>query len=445
MNKKFLTAVTASTLVALAAFTPAINAEDYDQQIDSANSQIENIANKKASVSSEIDALTQKINTTKERVMATLQQQQNTLESVNQLQSEISKLETIISERQERLEDQARAVQVNGARTYVDFLVNADSFTDVINRVEVVMDLVNANRDLMNQQAADKAAVESKEQEQQAKLLEQQKMAYELETLKEELDNTMAQYSATLATLSEEEQQAIANRDGLVAEKEAYEARIAEEKRLAEEARIAEEKRLAEEAAAQKAAEEEAQANQAAEEARQQAQQPVAKETTSNQETIVSTNTNNTPSVDLNNTADKASSANTSVSEEARQQAEASKNLAPSNAGGAIAIAQQYIGVPYVWGGTTPSGFDCSGLVQYVYAQMGINLPRVTYNQENAGTRISLSEAQPGDLLFWGAAGASYHVAIYAGNETFIHAPTFGQTVQFSTFQYNRPSFAVRL
>ncbi len=426
VNKKFLTTITASTLVALAAFTPAINAEDYDQQIDSANSKIEQIANQKASVSSEIDALTKKINDTKERVMATLAQQQETLESVNKLQEEISKLETIIAERQERLEEQARAVQVNGTRSYVDFLINADSFTDVINRVEVVMDLVNANRDLMNQQAADKASVEVKEQEQQTKLLEQQKMAYELETLKEELDNTMVQYSATLATLSEEEQEAIANRDGLVAEKEAYEARVAEEKRLAEEAEAK--------------AKAEAEAARIAQEAAQQAEQEAVK-----QETVVANNTSYNGNMDLNNTADRAANTNAAVSQEAVKIAEESKNLAPSNAGGAIAIAQKYIGVPYVWGGTTPKGFDCSGLVQYVYAQMGVKLPRVTYNQENAGTRISLSEAQPGDLLFWGAVGASYHVAIYAGNETFIHAPTFGQTVQFSTFQYNRPSFAVRL
>ena len=89
-----------------------------------------------------------------------------------------------------------------------------------------------------------------------------------------------------------------------------------------------------------------------------------------------------------------------------------------------IATSKQYIGVPYVWGGSTPSGFDCSGLVQYVFNLHGITLPRTTKQQWTIGIEISKSALQPGDLVFFAntyTSGIS-HVGIYVGDNQFIHA-----------------------
>ena len=93
-----------------------------------------------------------------------------------------------------------------------------------------------------------------------------------------------------------------------------------------------------------------------------------------------------------------------------------------------ISSAMNYIGVPYVWGGTTPAGFDCSGLVQYVFAQNGISLPRTTYDQIAVVSQVSLDSLQPGDLVFWGGQ-SPYHVGIYIGDGEYIHAPAPGQSV----------------
>ena len=94
-----------------------------------------------------------------------------------------------------------------------------------------------------------------------------------------------------------------------------------------------------------------------------------------------------------------------------------------------VAAANRYVGVPYVWGGTDPAvGMDCSGFTQRVYRDLGIELPRVTWDQMKKGTEVSsLAEAQPGDLLFSLDGG---HVSIYLGNNKVIDAPQPGKTIQ---------------
>jgi peptidoglycan DL-endopeptidase CwlO len=103
---------------------------------------------------------------------------------------------------------------------------------------------------------------------------------------------------------------------------------------------------------------------------------------------------------------------------------------APTTHATAASIAARYLGVPYAWGGASPGGFDCSGLVMYVYAQLGVSLPHYTVSQWNATTPIPASSLAPGDLVFFD--GLS-HVGIYIGNGQFIHAPHTGTVVQIAS------------
>ncbi|MFL0195629.1 NlpC/P60 family protein [Clostridium sp. WILCCON 0269] len=96
-----------------------------------------------------------------------------------------------------------------------------------------------------------------------------------------------------------------------------------------------------------------------------------------------------------------------------------------------VAYASNFLGVPYVWGGTSPSGFDCSGLVQYVYAHFGINLPRTSQSQQGVGVPVSRGELEPGDLVFFGS--PAYHVGIYVGDGAFINAPRTGDVVKIAS------------
>jgi cell wall-associated NlpC family hydrolase len=115
-------------------------------------------------------------------------------------------------------------------------------------------------------------------------------------------------------------------------------------------------------------------------------------------------------------------------------------NFVPQPGGGAsvaVAAAESQIGVPYVWGGASPSGFDCSGLVMWAWAQAGVGLPHNAQAQYDVTAHISQSDLQPGDLVFFGSSSGSIeHVGIYVGGGTMVHAPHTGASVTYQSIGY---------
>jgi cell wall-associated NlpC family hydrolase len=102
----------------------------------------------------------------------------------------------------------------------------------------------------------------------------------------------------------------------------------------------------------------------------------------------------------------------------------------PARYGGAVGVAMQYLGTPYVWGGSSPGGFDCSGFVMYVFAQIGISLPHNAAAQYGYGSPVSRDQLEPGDLVFFDGLG---HNGIYIGGGQFVHSPHTGDVVKISS------------
>ncbi|NTW41309.1 MAG: C40 family peptidase [Cellulomonadaceae bacterium] len=101
-----------------------------------------------------------------------------------------------------------------------------------------------------------------------------------------------------------------------------------------------------------------------------------------------------------------------------------------------IAYARQFVGTPYKWGGSSPLGFDCSGFVQYVFRKMGVDLPRVSYQQATYGKRIAPDQLRPGDLVAWDNSkrnNGADHIAIYVGNGMVIEAPKPGTPLRIAS------------
>ena len=347
-----------------------------------------------------LDAINTKIQTTESKVaegqkeLAKLQAQQY------EKSTEIQKLQKNIDARSKQLAKQARAAQLNDTGSMLEFITNSNSLSDAIGRTVTVATMIRANNQTLADQKADQEKVAAAK-----KAVD--KAAADQETTNKQLQNDMADLAVQRTQLAAQK----ASEDE-AAKKAAEEA----QKKAEEAAKQVKEAKDAE--AAQKAL---ATANEAA-------------------ESVSTTNDTQTAS------ASSSSESTQTVTTAATSSASTTQTAVPaSNYGSVTAYAQSFIGVPYVWGGSTPAGFDCSGLVQYVYAQFGKSLPRATTGQEYAGTQISVEEAQPGDLYFWGSRGSTYHVAIALGGGSFVHAPQPGENVKIGSVSSFRPSFAVRL
>jgi len=127
---------------------------------------------------------------------------------------------------------------------------------------------------------------------------------------------------------------------------------------------------------------------------------------------------------------EQQASAPNSISQTVSIQAPPAGTPPPSQYGGVVGYAMQFLGRPYVWGGASPAGFDCSGFTMYVYAHFGVSLPHNAAAQYGYGSAVPSGDLQPGDLVFFDGLG---HVGLYIGGGQFIHAPHTGDVVKISS------------
>jgi cell wall-associated NlpC family hydrolase len=271
---------------------------------------------------------------------------------------------------QKRLMSRIYSLYVNGAPSTVDVIAGAHSLSQLIDRAESAQVLSSQDSALAQQAIRFEQAVQRRE--------------HELKALERKRESTLAYFERQKQAKASElaqQKRLLASIHTTIANLQAQEAARERAQQAAAQARL-----RAEEAARKKAAEEAAQAQQS------------------------------TPSAPTSSPSPGPPPPIPTGSGAGHPQA--------------ASIALRYLGVPYVYGGASPSGFDCSGLVMYVYAQLGISLPHYTVAQWNATEPISQSQMAPGDLVFFNNLG---HVGIYIGNGQFVDAPHTGSVVRIDS------------
>lgn len=409
VKKRWSSVVIASTVLLGTLTTPMVAmADNYDTQIEQKNSEINDLKAKQSDAQQQIDTLEASVAKINKQANDLLEQQTTLHDESVQLQQDIERLNERIAKREETIQKQARDVQEkNQSSVFIKALLDADSFSDALGRLKAMTTIVNANNDLVNQQKADKKAVEDKKAENEKKQAEISANQAKLEEQKGTLEAKQADLNVLKATLAAQQATKESEKEALNAQKAAYEA---------EQARVRQEQ-------AQVAATRQAVAQQAS--AAQASSSTASSSNTTSSATGSSTSNSASVTIPTGTTSAPAASVNGSA---------------------IVAEAYKHIGKPYVWGAKGPDTFDCSGFTRYVYLQVtGRDIGGWTVPQESAGTIIPVSQAQPGDLYFWGSRGSTSHVAIAIGGGQYIHAPQPGETVKVGSVAYFAPSFAVRM
>lgn len=431
MKKRILTSVLTGTILSTSLFgvTPVL-ANNFDAQIEEAQREASEHAQAASSLEALMNQLTNEVANTqaalsslnneiaqKERFLEeTKKELEKAHNEMKQLLEEIAILEENIEKRSEKLEEQARKIQVNGnTSTYFEFILNAESLTDVMARIDIVSNVMKSSNQMIEDQIRDKQAVEEKTVQTERKINQQNALAGELEKTKEDLEAQKAAQEALVVQLQIEQSNVSSERQALLARRNEALQRVSTIEAEREAARVA----------AQRAQEEreraEAQARAEEERARAEAEN-VSRPASSNSAAAPSSNNNSSNE----NGSDNNSSNNgqTSNPPAAKPKPESKPDQKPAPSGSLISIAKKYIGVPYLYGGSTTKAFDCSGYTSYVFRQIGKSLPRSSSGQYANATKVS--NPQPGDLVFFsnGKNGRVDHVGIYLGGGQFIGAQT---------------------
>lgn len=392
---------------------PAVQAESISniesertgiqEEIAEAQKLIKELNAEQAKLKKQIEQVEQAIKENNAKITKTKEQIKETQADVDALKKSIAALEERIANREEVLKERALSFQESGGDVnYVEVLFGATDFSDFVGRVQAVATMAQADRDILAQQEADKAELEEKKAAVEKKLSNLKSMKVELEGMQVQIESQKKQSERAMAKLEAKEATTEQLQEGLEKKDANLEAQIAS---------ILEERR---QEAKRKAAEE-----QTLQQAAREAQQSIQSATSNNSSSTSSAN-------DKSDTSDKSKSTESTEPKAAAPKAAAPKPSS-ANTGSAITAGYKYIGnSTYKFGGGRTASdianglFDCSAFVSWAYRQAGVSLPAHTDALAASGTKISASQMQPGDLVFFDTYKRNGHVGIYVGGGKFI-------------------------
>ena len=322
-----------------------------------------------------------------------------------------------------------------GDDAWFQMMMNAENLSDLLTRAEYTQKMYDQDRKSLEKYVNTIEEVKKLQTEYESEQaeLEEMKASYEEQSvvLQNEIDARRASSANCEAEIAYAQQQATEYAN-LIAEQQAEIERLEAERIAAEEAA----RRAAEEEAARLAAEQAAQEEAENEEVQYDEDGNVIEDTESTEEEYTE-ESESSEDVEYDEYGNVIDSDNTVSQEEYESQDTPSYSGSGSSV---VDFATQFVGNPYVWGGTSlTGGADCSGFTQSVYANFGVSIPRTSYEQQNAGYEVPYSEAQPGDLICYGG-----HVAIYMGNGQIVHASNSRDGIKISNDATYRTILSVR-
>lgn len=462
MRKKILTV----TLAIMMCVTPAASVyadresdlrEDQAwnaQQMNNMYARMDELYSQKQQLAAEINSL----DTDLVNVMVSIQTLNNDIETkktdIKKIKSDLKKAKKQKEKQYEAMKKRIQYLYENGGTgaAWFQMMMNADDLSDMLNKAEYTQQMYEYDREnlekysntvrevkkLKEQYQQEKADLEGMKQEQEAEQANLQAAIDSKRASSADCDNEIA-YAQQMAN----------DYAAIIAQQQAEIEQIVAEKIAAEEAARAEAERIAAEQAAAEAAENEQgytengesenYSENYGEDYSENGGSPDYNEDYSSEtgETGDSGYTGETGDYGNNEESDNSEYSGSETT------TDTSSNTATSSGSGGSSVvdyAKQFVGNPYVWGGTSlTSGADCSGFVQSVYSNFGVSLPRTSYEQQNAGREVSYSEAQPGDLICYGG-----HVAIYMGNGKIVHASNSRDGIKVSDNAAYRTILSVR-
>jgi cell wall-associated NlpC family hydrolase len=417
--------------------------------IDALEQQQSELQSQMSSLESQISDLESQENTALEQALLYQQQMGILAEQIDDTQTVIADYEVQIADTQAELEDaqaksesyyqifceRVRDLEEAGSISYWSILFDAASFSDLLDRISFIRDVVNYDNSVVDALEAARQAVADAEAQLEQEKAGQEAALAELEEQQDALqvasDNNQARlaeiqanqeiYADKLAALESESDDLAAD---IVSSKAAYQAQLEElQRKAAEDQRKKEEKE---------------------EEARRKAEEAAAAAAAAAAANNNNYN-NNDDNAGGNDDGDNGGGGNTGTTE---PEPETTPSVPSSSIGASVAAyACQFIGNPYVWGGESlTNGADCSGFVKAVYAHFGISLPHSSWSLRSCGTAVSYSDAQPGDLIFYQSSGSPTggHVGIYIGGGQMVSALSSKYGICISTVNSSKAGFTVR-
>ncbi len=392
MNKKIIAAIVAASFVfgqgAVVFAEPATQ-----EQIQQSRDQYNVIENRIAGLEEQLNILDEQIGSMNQAIDKNNQEIANLQKEVENTQKSIEELKGELKEKQDLFDNRMKAIYKSGGQNgYISLLVEAKGFSDFIARAQAVGKLMGMDQKIITD-------LNDKKQELDDKVKELDGKVAEVGVLKKENEGKLAELKVKSDEQNKVIEEAKAERAKVEVDLDAREWTIVEFPISVINNDSSSESDIRNSLVT----------------------------LVNVRKNIVSTNIDQR----INTAVEKAKSKLDAIQAEreaANRPASRGGEFTSANAVSLLNYAYQFQGVKYVYGGTTPSGFDCSGFTQYVFGKFGISIGRTTYDQIGAGRAVSQSEMQPGDLVFTHAG----HVGIYVGNGNFIHAPHTGDVVKVS-------------